>query len=119
MPYLSTENLIGCERELRWAHHVLVFTVQFYAHTVPLTDPMSIPRSLSVPLLRVSKALQHPPFITYFDHALNNWSHKEARTEAILPTIDNLMAQTTFTRTTEENEFHMIDIRLELDIALC
>jgi indoleamine 2,3-dioxygenase len=114
MPVLSIKNLKGCERGLRRAHLVLAFTVQFYTHTVPSTEPITVPRSLTIPLLRVSKEIQHAPFITYSDHALNNWSHKEPREEGALPTSDNLQAQTTFTGTADENEFHMTDIRIEL-----
>ncbi|KAJ6109042.1 indoleamine 2-3-dioxygenase [Penicillium sp. IBT 16267x] len=114
MPVLSINNLKGCERELRRAHLVLAFTVQFYTHTVPSTEPITVPRSLTVPLLRVSKELQHAPYITYSDHALNNWSHKEPREEGALPTSDNLQAQTTFTGTPDENELFMTDIRVEL-----
>ncbi|KAJ5623847.1 indoleamine 2-3-dioxygenase [Penicillium lagena] len=114
MPVLSINNLKGYERELRRAHLVLAFIVQFYAHTVPSTEPITVPRSLTVPLLRVSKELQHAPYITYSDHALNNWSHKEPREEGALPTSDNLQAQITFTGTPDENEFHMTDIRVEL-----
>ena len=117
MPNLSIENLKGCERQLRRAHHVLAFIVQFYTHTIPSTEPIIVPRSLTVPLLRVSIELQHAPFITYYDHALNNWSHKGPHEDDALPTTDNLQAQTTFTGTQEENEFHMTDIRIELEGA--
>jgi indoleamine 2,3-dioxygenase len=114
MPVLSINNLKGCERELRRAHLVLTFMVQFYTHTVPSREPIIVPQSLTVPLLQVSRELQHAPYITYSDHALHNWSHREPREEGALPTSDNLQTQTTFTGTPDENEFHMTDIRIEL-----
>jgi indoleamine 2,3-dioxygenase len=114
MVILSTENLKGCERQLQRAHHVLTFLVQFYTRTVPPTESINVPRSLTIPLLRVSMELQQAPFITYSDHALNNWSHKVPHEEEMFPATDNLCAQTTFTGTLEENEFHMTDIRIEL-----
>ncbi|KAJ5394682.1 indoleamine 2-3-dioxygenase [Penicillium cosmopolitanum] len=114
MPVLSVKNFKGCERELRRAHLVLAFMVQFYTHTTPSREPITVPRSLTVPLLRVSRQLQHAPYITYSDHALHNWSHREPREEGALPTSDNLQTQTTFTGTPDENEFHMTDIRIEL-----
>lgn len=104
----------GRERELRRARHVLDFVTQFYAQTIPEAESITVPRCVTVPLLQVSKELQHAPYVTYSDHALNNWSHKEPREEGALPTSDNLKAQTTFTGTVDENEFHMTDIRIEL-----
>lgn len=114
MPVLSVEIITGYERELRRAHLVLASIVQFYAHTIPSSESITIPRSLTVPLLRVSKELQHAPFITYSDHALHNWSHKELDHEDTPPTSDNLQSQLTFTGTPDENELYMTDIRLEL-----
>ncbi|KAB5518143.1 Indoleamine 2,3-dioxygenase [Coniochaeta sp. 2T2.1] len=117
MPILPTDNLVGNEMELRRAHHVLAFIVQFYAHTLSLTHPVTIPRSVTIPLLRISKELQQAPFLTYFDHALNNWSLIEARNDAAPIESNNLVSQTTFTGTSDENELYMIDIRLELEGA--
>src|ERR1700748_707657 len=114
MPLISINSLRGCERELRRSHHVLAFTVQLYAHTVPFNEVITIPRSLTIPLLQVSKEYQHAPLITYFDHALNNWSHKEPREENSLPASDSIKAQATFTGTPDENELYMVDIRVEL-----
>ncbi|PON28984.1 indoleamine 2,3-dioxygenase [Trichoderma gamsii] len=114
MPVLSVDNIKGCERQLRRAHLVLSFIVQFYAHTIPSTEPISIPRSLTVPLLNVSRELNHAPYVTYSDHALHNWHHKHLHSQDTLPTIGNLRSQLTFTGTPEEDEFYMIDIRMEL-----
>lgn len=114
MPVLSIDNIRGRERELRRAHFVLTSLVQFYAHTVPPSESITIPRSLTVPLLCISKDLRHAPFITYFDHALHNWSHKGPCNEDALPTGDNIRAQITFTGTLDENELYRTDICLEL-----
>lgn len=114
MPVLSVDIIKGCERQLRRAHLVLSFIVQFYAHTTPSTEPIVIPRSLTVPLLHVSRELNHAPFVTYSDHALHNWHHKDPHGQDALPTNGNLRSQLTFTGTPEEDEFYMIDIRMEL-----
>ncbi|KAL6899916.1 Indoleamine 2,3-dioxygenase [Trichoderma evansii] len=114
MPVLSIDDIKGCERQLRRAHLVLTFIVQFYAHTTPSTDPIAIPRSLTVPLLHVSRELNHAPYITYSDYALNNWCHKDLHHRDALPTNSNLQSHLTFTGSPEEDEFYMIDIHMEL-----
>ncbi|UKZ50493.1 hypothetical protein TrVGV298_004756 [Trichoderma virens] len=114
MPVLSVDNIKGCERELRRAHLVLAFIVQIYAHATSSTESITIPRSLTVPLLHVSHELNHAPFITYSDHALHNWSHKNPRDQESPPTCDNLQSQLTFTGTPDEDELYIIDIRMEL-----
>ncbi|KAL7940454.1 Indoleamine 2,3-dioxygenase [Trichoderma barbatum] len=114
MPVLTIDNIHGYERALRRAHLVLAFIVQIYAHTTPSTKSITIPRSLTVPLLRVSHRLNHAPFITYSDHAHHNWSHKDLRGQDDPPTSDNLQSQLTFTGTPDEDEMYMIDIRMEL-----
>lgn len=77
-----------------------------------------IPRPLAIPLLQVSSQLQLPPVITYSDDVLYNWAHKESRDGGsehdALPKIDNLRCQTTFTGTTDEEEFYLTSARIEL-----
>ncbi|KAB5549431.1 Indoleamine 2,3-dioxygenase [Coniochaeta sp. 2T2.1] len=115
MPILPIDDLIGHEMELRRAHQVLGFIAQFYAHTLSLTSPISIPRSVTLPLLKVSKELQIAPFITYWDHALDNWTLID-NTQPL--SSNNIVSQTLFTGTADENELYMIDIRLELEGAV-
>ncbi|KAL7907755.1 Indoleamine 2,3-dioxygenase [Trichoderma velutinum] len=114
MPVLSIDNIKGCERELRRAHLVLTFIVQFYAHTTPSTESITIPCSLTVPLLRVSHELNHAPFITYSDHALQNWALKDPHGQDTLPMSDNIRSQFTFTGTSDEDGMYIVDLRMEL-----
>ena len=117
VPVLSIEGLKGHERELRRAHIVLAFTVQFYAQTVPLSEPITVPQSLTVPLLRVSKELQHAPFITYSDHALHNWYLKEPHEASAPPTSDGVQIPTMFTGTPDEKNLYILDHSIELEGA--
>ena len=118
MPILPTEELKICERVLRRAHHVLAWLLHFFVHTIPSHEPIVIPRSLSIPLLQVSSQLQLPPVITYSDDVLYNWAHRQARDgdryHNDLPTIDNLQCVTTFTGTSDEEEFYLTSARIEL-----
>jgi len=118
MPVLPTEQLKICERVLRRAHHVLAWLLHFFVHTIPSHEPIIIPRSLSIPLLKVSSELQLPPVITYSDDVLYNWAHRQARDGdcyySDLPTIDNLRCLTTFTGTSDEEEFYLTSARIEL-----
>ncbi|KAF9449441.1 Indoleamine 2,3-dioxygenase [Macrolepiota fuliginosa MF-IS2] len=114
MPLLLTEELKRSERALRRAHHVLSWLLHFYVQTIPSTESLLIPRSITIPLLQVSSQLQLPPVVTYSDDVLYNWAHKESHDENALPTIDNLRCQTTFTGTTDEAEFYLTSARIEL-----
>ncbi|KAL9713929.1 hypothetical protein Ac2012v2_002234 [Leucoagaricus gongylophorus] len=118
MPVLPTEELRCSERALRRAHHVLAWLVHFYVHTIPSHERIIIPRPLSIPLLQVSSQLQLPPVVTYSDDVLYNWAHRQARDGDCyyddLPTIDNLQCQTTFTGTSDEEEFYLTSARIEL-----
>ncbi|KXN87280.1 Indoleamine 2,3-dioxygenase [Leucoagaricus sp. SymC.cos] len=119
MPFLPAEELKRSERVLRRAHHVLAWLLHFYVHTIPSHEPIIIPRPLTIPLLQVSAQLQLPPVITYSDDVLYNWTHKKPRDDgdlcySAIPTIDNLRCQTTFTGTTDEDEFYLTSARIEL-----
>lgn len=114
MPVLSIDNIIGCERELRRAHLVLAFMVQFYAHTTPPTEPITIPRSLTVPLLGVSRELDHAPFVTYSDHDLHNWSLKDPNGQDTVPMSDNIQSQLTLSGTPDEAGMYLVGLRMEL-----
>ncbi|XP_006459692.1 hypothetical protein AGABI2DRAFT_177539 [Agaricus bisporus var. bisporus H97] len=117
MPCLTIEGLKVSERALRRAHHVLAWLLHFYIHTISPSDPLVIPRPLSIPLLQVSAELQLPPVVTYSDDVLYNWDYKELRDDSkqdMLPTIDNIRCQTTFTGTKDEEEFYLSAARIEL-----
>ncbi|KAL6788663.1 Indoleamine 2,3-dioxygenase [Trichoderma sp. SZMC 28012] len=114
MPVLSIDNIKGCERELRRAHLILTFMVQFYAHTIPPTESITIPRSLTVPLLCVSRELKHAPFVTYSDHDLHNWSLKDPDGRDAVPMRDNIQSQLTLTGTPDEAGMYLVGLRMEL-----
>ncbi|KAJ4856599.1 indoleamine 2,3-dioxygenase domain-containing protein [Trichoderma breve] len=114
MPVLSIDNIKGCERELRRAHLVLTFMVQFYAHTTPPTESITIPRSLTVPLLGVSSELNHAPFVTYSDHDLHNWSLNDPRGQDAVPMSDNIQSQLTLSGTPDEAGLYLVGLRMEL-----
>ncbi|KAG8969475.1 hypothetical protein FRC03_002751 [Tulasnella sp. 419] len=62
-------------RLLQRSHHVLAFLVHFYVHSTPKSSPeIVIPKSLSRPLVDVSRWLGIAPVLTYADTVLWNWS---------------------------------------------
>lgn len=83
MPVLDTAELEADPRLLRRAHHVLAFLVHFYVHsTPPASTPVSsaakkndilIPRSLAIPLVKVSRILNIAPVLTFADSVLWNF----------------------------------------------
>lgn len=73
--------------------------------------------SFPVPLLYVSRELNHAPYITYSDHALHNWCHKDSCVQDSLLTNRNLQSHLIFTGLPEEDGIYMIDIRMELKSA--
>ncbi|KAL6814497.1 Indoleamine 2,3-dioxygenase, partial [Trichoderma sp. SZMC 28015] len=92
----------------------VVFMVQFYAHTIPPTESITIPRSLTLPLLGVSRELSHAPFVTYSDHDLHNWSLKDPRSKDVVPMSDNIQSQLTLTGTPDEAGMYLVGLRMEL-----
>ena len=83
--------------------------------SIPPTDPVSIPRSITLPLLRVSKELDIPPTLTYSDTVLYNWGFKsKSESRDVVPELDNLRTPTTFTRLVDEEEFLLCSARIEL-----
>jgi indoleamine 2,3-dioxygenase len=129
---LSTDNLRTSEVWLRRAHHVLVWITLFYVHTQPGDVQPIIPRSITVPLLRVCQQLLLPPIHTYSDTVLYNWAlirpqpspsdpndleallfPLSASSTASAPALDNLKCLTTFTGTHDEEEFYLASARIE------
>ena len=100
---------------LRRSHVVLTFILHFYVQSIPPTDPVSIPRSITLPLLRISKELDIPPILTYSDTVLYNWAFKsKPKSGDIVPELDNIRSPTTFTRRVDEEEFFLCSARIEL-----
>ncbi|KAF6765826.1 tryptophan 2,3-dioxygenase [Ephemerocybe angulata] len=120
MPILPTTPLKSSELLLRRAHLVLAWLLHFYIHTLPPSHPPTIPAALTLPLLRVSRALRLPPVITYSDDVLYNWRFTkntplaDGHGNPTLPTVGNIDAGTTFTGTRDEAEFYLTSARMEL-----
>ena len=100
---------------LRRSHQVLAYILHFYVQSIPLTDSVSIPRSITLPLLRISKKLDIPPVLTYSDTVLYNWSFKtNPKSGKNVPERENIGSQTTFTKLVDEEEFYLCSARIEL-----
>ncbi len=113
MPIVDTEPLFKDERSLRRAHVALSYLTHLYVHsaTHDPSSPISIPPSLSIPLIKVSRELGVPPVITYADTVLWNWR----KIDPSLPTTaDNLCAVTNMSGTPDEDHFYMTSARIEL-----
>lgn len=83
--------------------------------SIPPADPVSIPRSITLPLLRISKKLDIPPILTYSDTVLYNWSFRtNPKSRDVVPALDNIRSQTTFTKFVDEEEFYLCSARIEL-----
>ncbi|PPR01841.1 hypothetical protein CVT24_001729 [Panaeolus cyanescens] len=128
LPILPIHNLKKSpEPVLRRAHHVLAWIMHFYIHTLPPSSAIVIPRPLTIPLLRLSAYLKLPPMLTYSDDVLYNWRYEnpagegEGEEDVHMPgDRESLMhphalrALTTFTSTSDEEQFYMSSARLEL-----
>ncbi|THH15999.1 hypothetical protein EW146_g4577 [Bondarzewia mesenterica] len=75
MPALSVTKLLDDLPNLLRARHVLIFLMHFYVHSLPASqnEPVIIPKSLAVPVLVVSQALDMPPVLTYADTTYYNY----------------------------------------------
>lgn len=115
---LSTRQLETSETLLRCAHVVLAHILHFYVHTLPPSAPISIPPSISVPLLYISQRLAVPPVITYADNVLYNWTIDTSNSSTDItndaPTVSNVRSMTTFTNLVDEEEFYLASARIEL-----
>ena len=117
LPVIPTTELKTSENILRRAHLVLAWIMHFYINTLPLTSPIIIPRSISIPLLEVSNYLALPPILTYSDDVLYNWKYREDSVpegQFPLPTPNNIAVQTSFTCTPSEDHFYLVPAYMEL-----
>jgi indoleamine 2,3-dioxygenase len=121
MPLLPIDaSLTSCALLLRRAHLVLTFLAHFYVQTLPPDVPVLIPRSISIPCLRVSNLLDIPPLLTFSDTVLYNWEYKSAPISQCpdvgeeAPQLDNLRSQMTFSGLVDEEEFYLCSARIEL-----
>lgn len=115
MAVLSVDEFTGKPILLRRAHLVLTYILHFYVQSLPPHDSVHIPKSISIPLLRVSKELDIPPLLTFSDTVLYNWDYRTPPTNPNpIPQIDNIRTQTMFTNTKDEEEFYLCSARIEL-----
>ncbi|KAF6755277.1 Indoleamine 2,3-dioxygenase [Ephemerocybe angulata] len=121
MPVLPVNGaLTSCPLLLRRGHLVLTFLLHYYVQTLPVDVSILIPRSIAIPVLRVSNVLDIPPLLTFSDTVLYNWEYKTAPSSANpdggveAPQLDNLRSQTTFSGLADEEEFYLCSARIEL-----
>ncbi|KXN87276.1 Indoleamine 2,3-dioxygenase [Leucoagaricus sp. SymC.cos] len=117
LPVVDAWNIALCMR----AHLVLAFLQQFYVQSLPTyVSPIIIPRSIAIPLLRISRTLDLPPILTYSDTVLYNWHVDPTRDiptendKEGLPTPETVRTHTMFTNTIDEEEFYLCSARIEL-----
>jgi len=83
--------------------------------SLPPSDLVSIPCSITLPLLHISKKLDIPPVLTYSDTVLYNWSFKtKPESRDVVPDLGNIRSQTMFTGLVDEEEFYLCSARIEL-----
>ena len=92
---------------------MLAWLVQYYAHSIPTdsTEPIRIPKSLAVPLVRVSNILRMAPILTFADTVLWNARPKDPRRPL---SVDNLHFEKTFSGTEDEKNFYRSSALVEL-----
>ncbi|KAG8969469.1 hypothetical protein FRC03_002745 [Tulasnella sp. 419] len=82
-------------RRLQRAHHVLAFLVHLYVHSIPIGGPdVVVPKSISRPLVDVSRWLGIAPILTYADTVLWNWRYQSddlpfSSANMVFPTLFN------------------------------
>ncbi|KAF9449443.1 Indoleamine 2,3-dioxygenase [Macrolepiota fuliginosa MF-IS2] len=121
IPVLSTADLTTPVL-LRRAHLVLAFLQHFYVQSLPPNvAPIVIPRSIALPMLRVSQTLDIPPLLTFSDTVLYNWHIASAchtptkgKDTDDKPTPGNVRTHTMFTNSVDEEEFYLCSSRIEL-----
>ncbi|KAK1570055.1 indoleamine 2,3-dioxygenase [Colletotrichum navitas] len=107
LPVLSIDKLRN-EAECRRAYVILVFLAHAYIWGGKNAAEV-LPPAVSVPLLRVSKALDVPPVATYAGLNLwNFWSNTEDFTD-----LDSLESLHTFTGTKDEAWFYLVSVAME------
>lgn len=92
---------------------MLTFLLHFYVQSLPPHENVIVPRSIAIPVLRVSNILDIPPVLTFSDTVLYNW---DFRTPSVVlpPALDNIRTQTMFSSLVDEEEFYLCSARIEL-----
>ncbi|KAF7289646.1 Indoleamine2 3-dioxygenase [Mycena chlorophos] len=110
---LETTPLERSETDLRRAHLVLAWIMHFYIHSLPPDVPIVVPAPVTIPHFKICAQLQLPPVLTYSDTVLYNWRLKTP-SRRVTPALDNLVSNTLFTGTNDEQEFYLTSARMEL-----
>jgi indoleamine 2,3-dioxygenase len=116
---LDCLEIYNDHRKLQRAHHVLAFLTQFYVHSLPPRhpsrhsyDPITIPATISVPFVAVSRKLDIAPIVTYADAVLWNW-------DLIDPSLPlsrtNIKIRDLFTGSKQEEHFFLTSARIEIE----
>lgn len=108
LPKLSTDEIVE-EKDLYRAHFLLaLFAHAFVWGGVPALD--YIPESIAVPLWEVSKRLQVPAALCYFDIVLNNWRRLDD--EGVIG-VTNIATLNNFFGGRDESWFYLISVEIE------
>jgi len=111
-PVLDTSPLNGDLRSAQRAHMVLAWLVNFFVHSKALQDgPVIVPRSLSIPLTRISQHLGFAPVLTFADTVLWNWELIDTNKPL---TLNNIRFLNLFSGTEDEYNFYLSSARAEL-----
>lgn len=127
MPVIDTTTLVSAVL-LRRAHLVLAYIMHFYIQSLPPTAAILIPRSISLPILRISSLLDLPPLLTFSDTVLYNWvlghttrtriPSTSSPVSAVSPdphlTAPSIRTKTMFSGLLDEEEFYLCSARIEL-----
>ncbi|KAJ7137775.1 Indoleamine 2,3-dioxygenase [Mycena epipterygia] len=112
-PVIDTEPLHSNLRLLQRAHLVLAWLVHYYVHSAPAAaegEPFVVPKSLTLPLVSVSRHLGIAPVLTFADTVLWNWD----LVDPSLPvSIDNMHFVNLFSGTEDERNFYTTSARAE------
>ncbi|KZT03250.1 Indoleamine 2,3-dioxygenase [Laetiporus sulphureus 93-53] len=100
-PIISVDELADDIRLLQRAHMVLASITHFYAHSrAPSDHAILIPKSISVPLVEISRHLRMAPALTFAD------------TQPL--SADNIRVEHTFSGTDAEQNFYLGSAAIEL-----
>ncbi|KAF9052831.1 Indoleamine 2,3-dioxygenase [Panaeolus papilionaceus] len=112
-PALDTAPLHHDLRLCQRAHMVLAWLVHFYVHSMPRSpeEAAVVPRSLSVPLMAISRHLGFAPVLTFADTVLWNWELE--RPDQPL-SADNMRFLNVFSGTDDERNFYRASAYAEL-----
>ncbi|KAG6862065.1 hypothetical protein C0995_007195 [Termitomyces sp. Mi166 len=111
-PVLDTKRLHHDLRLLQRAHMVLSWLVHFYVHSLPPSDDdILVPKSLTIPLVAVSRCLGIAPVLTFADTVL--WNCEPIDPSRPL-SADNFRIVNLFSGTEDERNFYIASAKAEL-----